>query len=59
MDEDKQFLRELTLKGLYSTDLRGKPMTVETFYDAISIINNKLFSLFQNYHGLQLKILIM
>ena len=48
MDEDKQFLRELTTKGLYSTDLRGKPMTVETFYDAISIINNKSEQ-YQNY----------
>ena len=48
MNEDAKFLKELTTKGLYSTDLRGKPMTVETFYDAITLINNKSEQI-QNY----------
>ena len=48
MDKEIEYLQELTTKGLYSTDLRGKPMTVETFYDAITIINSKSEQL-QNY----------
>ena len=55
MDKEIEYLQELTTKGLYSTDLRGKPMTVETFYDAITIINKKSEQL-QNYANLGLQI---
>ena len=48
MNEDTKFLKELTTRGLYSTDMRGKPMTVDSFYNAISIINNKSEQ-YQNY----------
>ena len=51
MDKEIEYLQELTTKGLYSTDLRGKPMTVETFYDAITVINKKSEQL-QNYANL-------
>ena len=48
MDNDKEFLKELTTKGLYSIDVRGKPMTIDTFYNAITIINKKSEQ-YQNY----------
>ena len=32
---------KLTAKGLYSTDMRGKPMTANSYYKQISIINNQ------------------
>ena len=38
MNNDKEFLKELTTKALYSTDLRWKPMTIDTLYNAITII---------------------
>ena len=41
MIKDNEFLKEISTKGLYSTDMRGKPMNVESFYDAISVINKK------------------
>ena len=48
MNMNNEFLKELTTKGLYSTDLRGKPMTIDTFYNAITIINKKSEQ-YQNY----------
>jgi hypothetical protein len=41
-------ITKLTAKGLYSTDMRGKPMTAKSYYKQISIINtqsNELFNL--------------
>ena len=37
---------KLTAKGLYSTDMRGKPMTANSYYKQISIINNQSTELF-------------
>ena len=37
---------KLTAKGLYSTDMRGKPMTANSYYKQISIINNQPTELF-------------
>ena len=51
MIKDNEFLKEISTKGLYSTDMRGKPMTVESFYDAISVINQKSEQL-QNFANL-------
>ena len=39
-------ITKLTSKGLYSTDMRGKPMTAKSYYKQISIINNQSNELF-------------
>ena len=39
-------ITKLTAKGLYSTDMRGKPMTASSYYKQISIINNQSTELF-------------
>ena len=39
-------ITKLTAKGLYSTDMRGKPMTANSYYKQISIINNQSTELF-------------
>jgi len=39
-------MTKLTAKGLYSTDMRGKPMTANSYYKQISIINNQSTELF-------------
>ena len=39
-------ITNLTAKGLYSTDMRGKPMTANSYYKQISIINNQSNELF-------------